>query len=399
MSKIVNATQLNYFATGLYAKIKANFDTKGSADQALIDAKAYADGLNTAMDTRMTTAEGDIAVLKGDAQTQGSVAYQIAQVVAGADASFDTLKEIADWIINDTVGAAQMANDIQANAQAIEDLEALVGEIPSTATATDIVGYIQEYVAQQLADSDLSQYAKASDLDALEAVVGTASDGTNPATGMMADIEAVEAKAQANEDAIAILNGDDTTAGSVAKAVKDGVADANAYADGLNTAMDSRMTTVEGKVTANEGTITTLQSDVAQAQTDIANNTTAIGTNASDIATLKTDVAQAQTDIVANTQAIAQAKNDLEAYADQAEADAKAYADGLDAAMAQRVATVEGDVATNTGAITQLQTDVSTNTTNISTNATDISNLTTRVEALEDPITNAEIDAIIAGLQ
>lgn len=392
MSKIVNATQLNYFATGLYAKIKENFDAKGSAATAETNAKAYADGLNTAMDTRMTTAEGDIAVLKGDATTQGSVAYQIAQVVAGADASFDTLKEIADWIINDTVGAAQMANDIQANAQAISDLEALVGTIPSDATATDIVGYIQEYVTKALEDSDLSQYAKAEDLEALKNVVGTASDDTNPATGIIADIEAVEEKAQANEDAIAVLNGSDTEDGSVAKAVKDGVAEANAYADGLNTTMDGRMTTVEGKVSANEGAI-------AQAQTDIANNTTAIGTNASDIATLQTDLAQAQTDIAANTQAIGQAITDLEAYADQAEADAKAYADELNTAMTEKVNGVEEKVDTNTGAITQLQTDVSTNTTNISTNTTNISDLTTRVEALEEPITNAEIDAIIAGLQ
>lgn len=429
MSKIVNGTQLNYFATGLYAKIKANFDAKGSADQALVDAKAYVDSLNTALDGRVTTVEGDVAVLKGDANTEGSVAYQIAQVVAGADASFDTLKEIADWIVNDTTGATKMANDIQANAEAIEDLEALVGAIPSDATATDIVGYIQEYVQAQLEASDLSQYAKAEDLEALEVVVNggevvekilidsianivyikdatylvdgqeyifnntqeirqALNDGctiyllqTSTQIGLVDKMETVEAKAQANEDVIKILNGDNTVEGSVAKAVADGVIEAKDYADELNTAMDSRMTTVEGKVATNEGAIEKNAQDIAQAQTDITNNTTAIGTNASDIATLKTDVAQAQTDIAANTQAIAQAKTDLEAYADQAEADAKAYADSLDAAMTEKVNAVEDKVDTNT--------------TNIEANAQAITEIESAIENLEakkDTYLNATAD-------
>ena len=60
-----------------------------------------------------------IAVLQGTAETEGSVAYQIAQIVAGADVKFDTLKEIADWILSDTSGAAKMQSDIKANATAI----------------------------------------------------------------------------------------------------------------------------------------------------------------------------------------------------------------------------------------------------------------------------------------
>lgn len=37
---------------------------------------------------------------------------EVAKIVASADTSFDTLKEIADWIKNDTTGSAQMAEDI-----------------------------------------------------------------------------------------------------------------------------------------------------------------------------------------------------------------------------------------------------------------------------------------------
>lgn len=38
---------------------------------------------------------------------------EIAKIVDGADAKYDTLKEIADWISNDSTGAASMANDIE----------------------------------------------------------------------------------------------------------------------------------------------------------------------------------------------------------------------------------------------------------------------------------------------
>ena len=41
-------------------------------------------------------------------------AEEVAKIVNGADTKYDTLKEISDWILNDTTGAASMANDIQA---------------------------------------------------------------------------------------------------------------------------------------------------------------------------------------------------------------------------------------------------------------------------------------------
>lgn len=278
MSFVTNE-KLNYFAQGLYGKIKANFDAKGSADTAEANAKTYADGLNTEMDTRVDALETtvgnaesglvkDVAILKGDKNTEGSVAYQVAQIVAGADASYDTLKEIADWIMSDQTGATKMANDIKANADAITDLEALVGTIPAEATATDIVGYIAEYVQAQLTASDLSQYAKATDFNALKEYVG---DETK---GLVKCLSIVTIKATDNESAIATLNGDDTTEGSVAKAVKDGVAEAKAYTDTKDSAMDGRMTAVETKATANETAIgvlngaDTVEGSVAKALKD-----------------------------------------------------------------------------------------------------------------------------------
>lgn len=70
-----------------------------------------------------------IAILNSGAEVEGSVANiatsitaaKVAEIIAGADADFDTLKEIADWILNDTTGAAALINDVA-------DLKALVGD-------------------------------------------------------------------------------------------------------------------------------------------------------------------------------------------------------------------------------------------------------------------------------
>ena len=329
----VNNTQLQYFATSFYAKVKANFDAKGSADTALSNAKTYADGLNTTMNGRVQSLETkvgdnnsglvkDVAVLKGEANVEGSVAYQIAQIVAGADTRFDTLKEIADWILNDTTGATKMANDIAG-------LKTLVGTLPQDATSTNVVDYIAEYVSAQLEASDLSQYAKATDFNALKEVVG---DDTK---GIVKGLADVTAKATANEGAIATLNGADDVVGSVAKAVKDGVAEAKTYADGLNTTMDGRMTAVETKATANE---------------------TAIGVlNGAD--TVEGSVAKALKD-------------------------AKDYTDTKDSAMGVRVGAVETAIGVESDS-------------NSSVVATGIY---ARLEALEKTMTNDDIDNIINGL-
>ena len=98
-----------------------------------------------------------IEVLNGAADVTGSVANtanaaaaaKVAEIVANANADFDTLKEIADWILNDTTGAADMANDIAA-------LQGLVGD---KAVATQI--------AEAISAAGLDKYALAADLTTL----------------------------------------------------------------------------------------------------------------------------------------------------------------------------------------------------------------------------------------
>lgn len=79
----------------------------------------------SAVENRITAIDGTTGTVAGltskvntlvGTDTSKSVrtiaAEETAKIVNGAPESYDTLKEIADWITNDTTGAAEMANDI-----------------------------------------------------------------------------------------------------------------------------------------------------------------------------------------------------------------------------------------------------------------------------------------------
>lgn len=165
-----------------------------------------------------------IAILNGDAATVGSVtntanaaaAAKVAEIVAGADANFDTLKEIADWILNDTTGAADMANDIAA-------LQGLVGD---KAVATQI--------AEAISAEGLDKYALAADLNALVDRVKALEDaGYQNAAAVAAAIDTKIA-------ALDLANAYDAKGAAAAAETA-----AKAHADSLNTAMNARVVVLE----------------------------------------------------------------------------------------------------------------------------------------------------------
>lgn len=132
------------------------------------------EGLSTAIESLKTTvgdensglvkqvAENKAAIdtLNGDKNVSGSVAYQIAQIVAGADESFDTLKEIAEWITTHKTDAATMNAQINTNKDDIASLKTLVG---NTAVATQIANAIDA----ALKNGETDKYALAADLTSL----------------------------------------------------------------------------------------------------------------------------------------------------------------------------------------------------------------------------------------
>lgn len=183
-----------------------------------------------------------IAVLNGDAETAGSVANtattiaaaKVAEIVANADADFDTLKEIADWILNDTTGAADMANDIAA-------LEAKMAGIDET-----VVKSVAAAIEAALKADGADKYALASDLVDLANRVKALEDA-----GYMDEV-AVNAAIESKITALKLsetydAKGAAAAAETAAKAYADGLAvnydaagaaaaaetAAKAYADGL----------------------------------------------------------------------------------------------------------------------------------------------------------------------
>jgi hypothetical protein len=187
---------------------------------------------------------GAIAVLNGGAEDAGSVvntanaaaAAKVAEIVAGADAKFDTLKEIADWILTDTTGAAGMAADIDA-------LEAKMAGVEET-----VVKSIAAAIEEALKVDGADKFALASELTALANRVKAIEDAgyqnadqvsaainaaiTALKLGESFDAKGAAATAEANAKAYADgLAGNYDAAGTGAAAAAQAEANAKAYTD------------------------------------------------------------------------------------------------------------------------------------------------------------------------
>ena len=148
-----------------------------------------------------------ITVLNGSGE--GSVSKQVsdavAAIVADAPEAYDTLKEISDWISNHADDAAAMNSQINTNKTDIASLKALVGTLPEGSASTTVVEYIAEAIG-------------ASSTDLTSAI------------------------ATAKQEAI------DTAAADATSKANTAETNAKGYADGLNTAMDTRVASLETKV-------------------------------------------------------------------------------------------------------------------------------------------------------
>lgn len=134
-----NAKEIATLKTSVEALQKGTYDD--TAVKALIQGNADA-----------------IAVLVGEdagKSARAIAAAEVTKIVAGADASFDTLKEIADWIMSDTTGAASMTADIAA-------LEAKLAGVDET-----VVKSIAAAIEAALKVNGVEKYALASEITAL----------------------------------------------------------------------------------------------------------------------------------------------------------------------------------------------------------------------------------------
>ena len=214
------------------------------AEAAETNAKNYADGLKSTIDGEIESVEAAagaltkrvvdleqtvnndhetrLDTLEGAATLEGSVKYQVKQASDAINATIGTVETgktvvemINDAKISATYDDTKVKEDIAANTKAISDevarakaaeqantkaitdevarakeveagLDAYIGDIPEDATSTNVVAYISEAIEKNAYDDSK-----------------------------------VKEDIKANADAIAVLNGSDTTTGSVAKAVAD----------------------------------------------------------------------------------------------------------------------------------------------------------------------------------
>ena len=174
----------------------------------------------TAVDAKVTTLVGDDANKSVRTIANEELAAQL--IPEGAKESLDTLHEIAAWI-------QSHPDDASAMNQTITALQTLVGTIPEGATATDIVNYIKELVDAEKTRATGVESGLDTRLSAVETLVGE---------GGSVDDKIATAKQEAIDAAAA----DATTKANTAET------NAKTYADGLNTAMDTRVASIESKV-------------------------------------------------------------------------------------------------------------------------------------------------------
>lgn len=145
---------------GKISWVKPDATTVEGLQTAVASLQATVGNENSGLVKQVAENKAAIDTLNGDKNITGSVAYQIAQIVAGADESFDTLKEIAEWITTHKTDAATMNAQINTNKDDIASLKTLVG---STAVATQIANAIDA----ALKDGGTDKYALAADLTSL----------------------------------------------------------------------------------------------------------------------------------------------------------------------------------------------------------------------------------------
>lgn len=167
------ATAAQADVDALEAKVGAVTDGK-TVVQMIAEAQEAATYDDTEVKADIKANTDAIGVLNGEATVEGSVkktvSDEIAKVIAGAPESFDTLKEVSDWIATHGQDAAQMNSAILA-LQAILDG---IGDTESGEKSTVVA-----YVTDAIAALNIGDYAKAADLTALAGRVTTLEGATH----------------------------------------------------------------------------------------------------------------------------------------------------------------------------------------------------------------------------
>jgi hypothetical protein len=187
----------------------------GSGDTSITDRVAQAEGNIEALEGKVKTLVGSE---EGDASksVRAIAAEETAAIVAGANEKYDTLKEIADFLLNDTTGAAAMANDIQGLkaafaedgcvTQAEADIKAVEGrakKLEAIVAGYGAEGNVYATVNAHVATvSDRAEAAHADINDLNKAVFGKDAVGTEGNEGYESATPGLKDKVEALENTV-----------------------------------------------------------------------------------------------------------------------------------------------------------------------------------------------------
>lgn len=373
--KYTNYESLKYYDTKLKAWVTA-------ADaEALKQSKEYADSLGDNYDAAGTAqtkvdelANGQvkantdaIAKLNGDATVEGSVAKAIADSKANIDTDIATAQAKAD-------AAKSAAEAAQTD---VDALEAKVGTVPDGQTVMGIVTNIQESAYDDTAIKALIK-TNADDIDALETRT-----------------TAAEAKATANETAITTLNG--TGIGSIKKQIDDAFNDfatkisddnvVNTYKELIDYCATHGAETAEmaGDIAANAAAIDTLEKFVG---------TLPEGTLATDVIAYINEKITAEQNRATNAES--GLANRLTTIEDKLGTGTGSIAEQIATAKQEAIAAAATDATTKanaaeTNAKTYTDTEIAKiDLSGIDANATEITTLKTKISAAETDIDTLE---------
>lgn len=267
-----------------------------------VSAVANAAATKTALQGEIDRAKGEESRIEGlvtaEAQRAAGVesgledrietmeAFWAAAQADGTDSNVvDTLKEIQEYIAGDESGAAEMLASIQANAKAIEDMDAaykaadttLQGNIDKKADTSDL----------EALDGRVGELETAAATHALKTEVQAVSDALNTYSDAHAGDYTnaqIDAAIKVNTDAIAKLNDTYATDAEVATAIENEVTRANgAYAaKALETTVANHAADAVAHITADERATWNAALQASDITTGTANG--AIAVNGTDVA-------------------------------------------------------------------------------------------------------------------
>lgn len=233
LAAVINAKAEASALTEEVNRAKAAEEANAAAAKAAQDAADAAQADVDEVSGKVTTLIGEDAGKSARTIANEELAKQL--VPEGAKESLDTLAEIAAWIQDHPDDASAMNEAITALQKQLQGIDA--GE-----------GTVKKYVDDAITALKIGDYAKAADLTALADSLGALATKDTVAEADLdaALAEKVNAAAEGNHSHANKAELDKIVEGDKAKwdAAEQNAKD---YADGLNTAMDTRVKAVEGK--------------------------------------------------------------------------------------------------------------------------------------------------------